>query len=266
MSTPTPPATSPSTTPAGTERVVLVTGGSRGIGRAAVRALHREGAYVVLHHRASAEAAAALVAELGAERVHVLTADLAQPGEPARLWAEAVAWRGHVDVLVNNAGVYLASPMGDDAAWTTGWADNLTVNLLAPAELCRLAVAHWREPGRTRGGRRGGIVVNVTSRAAHRGDDADHLAYGAAKGGLKSLTKGLARAFAGDRILAYDIAPGWVLTDMMGPDAETLAASMPMGEITPPEDVAEVIAFLASGRAPHTSGATIDVTGADYVR
>ena len=242
------------------ERVVLVTGGSRGIGRAAVRALHREGAHVVLHHRASAEAAARLVEELGDERVHVLTADLAQPGEPARLWREAVAWRGHVDVLVNNAGIYLASPMDDDDAWTSGWADNLTVNLLAPAELCRLAVHAWRTSGS------GGTIVNVTSRAAHRGDDADHLAYGAAKGGLQSLTKGLARAFARDRILAYDIAPGWVLTDMMGPEADELAATMPMGEITPPEDVAEVIAFLAAGRAPHTSGATIDVTGADYVR
>ena len=247
------------------ERVVLVTGGSRGIGRAAVRALHREGASVVLHHRASGQAAQALVDDLGAERVHVVTADLAEPEGPRQLWEQAVGWRGHVDVLVNNAGIYLASPMDDDAAWTSGWADNLTVNLLAPAALCRLAIAHWREPGRTAGG----IVVNVTSRAAHRGDDADHLAYGAAKGGLQSLTKGIARAFARDRIFAYDIAPGWVLTDMMGsdaPDPAELAATMPMGEITPPEDVAEVIAFLASGRAPHTSGATIDVTGADYVR
>ncbi|SDU94772.1 NAD(P)-dependent dehydrogenase, short-chain alcohol dehydrogenase family [Microlunatus sagamiharensis] len=247
------------------ERVVLVTGGSRGIGRAAVQALHREGAHVVLHHRASAEAADRLAEELGSAseegRVHVVAADLAQPGEPARLWEQALAWRGHVDVLVNNAGIYLASPMDDDDAWTSGWADNLTVNLLAPAELCRLAVRTWREAGT------GGIVVNVTSRAAHRGDDADHLAYGAAKGGLQSLTKGIARAFAGDRILAYDVAPGWVLTDMMAEtDAAALAASMPMGEITPPEDVAEVIAFLASGRVPHTSGATIDVTGADYVR
>ena len=242
------------------ERVVLVTGGSRGIGRAAVRALHREGAHVVLHHRASVEAVERVVEELGAERVHVLTADLSRPGEPARLWGEALGWRGHVDVLVNNAGIYQASPMDDDDAWTSGWADNLTVNLLAPAELCRLAVQTWQASGA------GGIVVNVTSRAAHRGDDADHLAYGAAKGGLQSLTKGIARAFARDRVLAYDIAPGWVLTDMMGPEADELAATMPMGEITPPEDVAEVIAFLASGRSPHTSGATIDVTGADYVR
>ncbi|MGI3785507.1 MAG: SDR family NAD(P)-dependent oxidoreductase [Janthinobacterium lividum] len=246
------------------DRVVLVTGGSRGIGRAAVRALHRDGFHVVLHHRSSAAAVQDLVSELGDERVHVVAADLAVPGEPERLWAEALAWRGRIDVLVNNAGVYLASPLDDAVGWDAGWNDNLTINLLAPATLCRLAVTHWR-------GLRdsvGGIVVNVTSRAAHRGDDADHLAYGASKGGLQSLTKGIARAFARDRVLAYDIAPGWVLTDMMtdGPEADALAASMPMGEITPPEDVAEVIAFLASGRSRHTSGATIDVTGADYVR
>lgn len=205
-------------------RVVLVTGGSRGIGRAAVRVLHRDGFHVVLHHRASGAAAQALVSELGAERVHVVAADLAVPGAPERLWAEAVGWRGHVDVLVNNAGVYRASPLDDVDAWDDGWTDNLMINLLAPATLCRLAVLHWRGAG-------GGIVVNVTSRAAHRGDDGDHLAYGAAKGGLQSLTKGIARAFAPDRVLAYDVAPGWVLTDMMtdGPEVAELAASMPMG-------------------------------------
>ena len=122
-------------------------------------------------------------------------------------------------------------------------------------------------PFRIRAGDGTWVDVELMSSMVHS-DDGDHLAYGAAKGGLQSLTKGIARAFARDRVLAYDIAPGWVLTDMMsdGPEVAALAASMPMGEVTPPEDVAEVIAFLASGRSPHTSGATIDVTGADYVR
>ena len=246
-------------------RVVLVTGGSRGIGAASVRALHRDGAHVVLHHRSSGAAAQALADQLGdgADEglLHVVAADLARPGEPERLWAEALAWRGRLDVLVNNAGVYLGSPLDDADAWDRGWSDNLAVNLLAPATLCRLAVTHWHGAG-------GGVIVNVTSRSAHRGDDGDHLAYGASKGGLQALTKGIARAFAGDRVLAYDVAPGWVLTDMMaeGPEVEALVASLPMGEVTPAEDVAEVVAFLASGRSPHTTGATIDVTGADYVR
>jgi 3-oxoacyl-[acyl-carrier protein] reductase len=112
-----------------------------------------------------------------------------------------------------------------------------------------------------------GVIVNVASRSAHRGDDAEHLAYGAAKGGLLALTKGIARGFASERILAYAVAPGWVATDIAKEaDVTGLAASLPMREITPPSDVAEVVAFLASGRSPHTTGATIDITGADYVR
>lgn len=85
--------------------------------------------------------------------------------------------------------------------------------------------------------------------------------------GLLALTKGIARAFAGNRVLAYAVAPGWVATDLTADaDLTGTASGLPLGEVTPPEDVAEVIAFLASGRSPHTTGATIDITGADYVR
>lgn len=103
---------------------------------------------------------------------------------------------------------------------------------------------------------------------AHRGDDAEHLAYGAAKGGLLAFTKGIARGYAKDNILAYAVAPGWVVTDIsahISPD-DPMLSGLPLGEVTPPEDVAEMITFLASGRSQHTTGATIDITGADYVR
>jgi 3-oxoacyl-[acyl-carrier protein] reductase len=115
--------------------------------------------------------------------------------------------------------------------------------------------------------RSGGVIVNVASRSSHRGDDPDHLAYCAAKGGLVALIKGIARGFAADRILAFAVAPAWVATDLAaGVYSTDAAAQLPMGEPIPPHDVAEVIAFLASGRSPHTTGATIDITGADYVR
>lgn len=225
-------------------RVALVTGATRGIGRAIAETLRRDGATVITHGRGNADT----------------VGDLAVPGGPEAIWAQAIAQHGRIDVLINNAGAWLPSPVDEAAGWDAGWADNLALNLLAPATLCRLAIRHFRDIG-------GGIIVNLTSRSAHRGDDAEHLAYGAAKGGLLALTKGIARGFASERILAYAVAPGWVATDIAeGADVAGLAESLPMREITPARDVAEAVAFLASGRSPHTTGATIDITGADYVR
>lgn len=254
-------------TPAGplAGRTLLVTGGSRGIGRAVVRAAHRDGATVVLHYASSARSAEQLADELG-DRVHLVAGDLYRPGAAETIWAAAVAAAGQVDVLVNNAGAWIASPLDDSPddgpdcdTWAEGWRRNLVLNLTAPADLCRAAIRDFRCHG-------GGIIVNVASRSSHRGDDADHLAYGAAKGGLLALTKGIARGFAADGVLAYAVAPGWVATDLADGTDPAVLAGLPLGEVTPPEDVAEVIVFLASGRSRHTTGATIDITGADYVR
>ncbi|GAA1057252.1 epimerase [Agromyces luteolus] len=240
--------------------VVLVTGGSRGIGRATVETAHRDGAEVVVHYASNETAARALADALGS-RVHLVAGDLLEPGEAGRVWDRAVEAAGRIDVLVNNAGAWLASPLDDDANWTRGWEQNLQLNLQAPADLCRSAIRHYQERG-------GGIIINLASRSSHRGDDAEHLAYGAAKGGLLALTKGIARGYAKDGVLAYAIAPGWVATDIAASDPANagIAATLPLGEITPASDVAEMIAFLASGRSRHTTGATIDITGADYVR
>ncbi|MFI7480927.1 SDR family NAD(P)-dependent oxidoreductase [Kocuria sp. M1R5S2] len=239
-------------------RTVLVTGGSGGIGRATVEVAHREGAHVVLHWSRDATGAREARDALG-ERIHPVQGDLTSPGQRQDVWRQAVAWRGRLDVLVNNAGAWLASPLDDAVQWQEGWDANLALNLQAPADLCREAVLHFREHG-------GGAVVNVVSRSAHRGDDAGHLAYGAAKGGLLALTKGIARGFAADGVLAYAVAPGWVGTGIAAQAGADRAMGLPLGEVTPPGDVAEVIAFLASGRSRHTTGATVDITGADYVR
>lgn len=241
-------------------KTVLVTGASRGIGRATAVALHREGAHVVLHYGNDQDSARTTADRLG-DRVHLVQGDLRDPIERHRVWREAVGWRDGVDVLVNNAGAWLSSSIDCPDTWRLGWEANYELNLLAPADLCRLAILGFREGG-------GGIIVNITSRSAHRGDDAEHLAYGAAKGGLLALTKGIARGFGKENILAYAVAPGWVATDIAGDLAADAAvlAGLPLGEVTPPDDVAEVVAFLASGRSRHSTGSTIDITGADYVR
>ncbi|RBP65723.1 NAD(P)-dependent dehydrogenase (short-subunit alcohol dehydrogenase family) [Brevibacterium sanguinis] len=249
-------------------RKVLVTGASKGIGAEIARSVHRDGAAVVIHYGSDAAAASALAAELG-ERAHAVGADLSDPTGAEALWSQAVAALGGIDTLVCNAGAWIDSPLDDAERWRSGWAANLQLNLTSAADLCRLALLDFvRGSGSGPSDRAGGgTIITITSRSAHRGDDAEHLAYGAAKAGLLSLTKGIARGYGHLGVLAYAIAPGWVDTGLAaGAISPDVLAGLPLREVTPPEDVAELVAFLASRRSRHLTGATLDVTGADYVR
>lgn len=244
-------------------KTILVTGCSRGIGREIVSAALREGANVVAH-MGRRQPSHQTAENFSSEKVLQLYGDLLSSDDINKIWEKALAWRGRVDVLVNNAGIYCATPLDDITNWESGWASNLAVNLKAPADFCRHAIQHFEQSGE-------GIIINMASRSSHQGDDADHLAYGAAKGGLLALTKGIARAYASRGTLAYAITPAWVRTEMAEDHIETvgedtITAELPMREITPPADVAETVIFLASGRARHATGCTIDITGADYVR
>ena len=246
-------------------KVVLVTGGSRGIGAAIVGAVAAMDAFVVVHYGAGKARAKAVAEAVGSERSHLLGADFTDHGAVRALWADAVAWRGRVDVLINNAGIYEPAPVdGPFEAWNALWQRMLQVNLVAPAHLCREAILHYRD-------HHGGIIVNITSRAAHRGDAPDYMQYAASKGGLQTLTRNIARAYAADNVLAYAIAPGFVRTEMaesfIAVHGEAAAThDIPLGELPAPEEVANVAAFLATGKARHTTGATIDINGASYVR
>ena len=246
-------------------KVVLVTGGSRGIGAATVRALADAGAEVVLHYGRSRDRAEALADEVGRERCTLVRADLDDEAAMPGLWRDALAWKGRIDVLVNNAGIYVPGAIDDDfETWAEVWSRVLRVNLASAAHLCREAIRHYR-------GRDGGIIVNIASRAAFRGDAPDYSAYAASKGGMIALTRTIARAWGGDGVLAYAIAPGFVGTEMAeeffaAHGKEPVVREIPLGDVAPPEDLANVVTFLASGAAPHAPGTTIDLNGASYVR
>lgn len=248
-----------------TGKVVLVTGGARGIGAAIVRGLASVGAEAAFTFRSDPRPAEDLVSELGGERCFCLHADFTAPEDTRAAWERALAWRGRIDVLVNNAGVFEPATIDDsDDAWHQAWERTLRINLVAAADLCRAAVRHYRERG-------GGIIINIASRAAFRGDDPDYMHYAASKGGMVALTRSLARGFAAEKVLAYVLAPGFVRTEMAEDyvrrhGEEGILGEIPLGEMAAPRDVADIAVFLASGRARHATGTVIDINGASYVR
>jgi len=247
------------------QKIVLVTGASGGIGAACARGVVRAGGRVVLHEITTAGRARQLADELGKTSCHLIAADLAQSDAVPSLWAQAQAWQGRIDVLVNNAGIYEPADVASDfSIWERSWNRTLAINLLAPAHLCREAIRSFRASG-------GGIIINIASRAAFRGDDPDYMHYAASKAGIVAMTRTIARGFGRENITAFAIAPGFVRTDLNAAffskyGVEAAARDIPLGEIAEPEDIANTVIFLASGLARHATGTTIDINGASYVR
>lgn len=228
---------------------ILATGTSRGIGAAIFSALDKPGVRIVGQGTASG-----------------IPADFADPAAPAKLWDAVLAELGAVDVLINNAGVFEANPIDrDDAEWSAGWERTLRINLIAAAELSRRAVLHWKERGV------GGRIVNIASRAAHRGDSPEHWHYAAAKAGMVAMTKTIARSYAAEGILAFTICPGFTMTGtvdeyLASRGGQKLLADIPLGRPAMPEEVAEMARWLALDAPASMTGAVLDVNGASYVR
>jgi NAD(P)-dependent dehydrogenase (short-subunit alcohol dehydrogenase family) len=231
---------------------ILVTGASRGIGAAAYELLESRGHNAVGHSTKGGD--------------DLIGGDLTDPMAPRRIWSEALdRLGGHIDALVNNAGVYEGvDAEAPDAEWQAGWSRTLQINLQAPADLCRLAVAHFRKNG-------GGRIVNVASRAGWRGDSPQHWHYAASKSGLIGMTKTIARAYAAEGILAFAVAPGFTVSEMteeylQGRGGAAIVADIPLGRVASTNEVAEVIRWLATEAPASSTGSTIDVNGASYVR
>ena len=245
-------------------RAVLVTGASRGIGRAIAQAFARQGDRVAVHHRDSAGLAREVLAELPGSGHAIVRADLADPEAVRQMVDQAAADLGGLNVLVNNAGIYHWHPITEVSydQWQDAWRDTLAVNLTGAANVTWCAVQHMRQTG--------GRIVNVSSRGAFRGEPS-HPAYGASKAGLNAFGQSMARALAPYGISVATVAPGYVLTDMAAGDlnsarGEEIRAQSPFHRVAAPEEIAAAVVYLASDDAEWASGAILDLNGASYLR
>jgi 3-oxoacyl-[acyl-carrier protein] reductase len=250
---------------AGDGRAVLVTGGSRGIGRAIARAFAERGDRVAVHWGRSRERADRVLAELPGAGHVLVQADMADGGAVGAMVDRAAEELGGLDVLVNNAGVFTAHPPLSTSydEWQAAWAQTLAVNLLGAANATFRAVPHLIAAG-------GGAVVNVSSRGALRGEP-DTPAYGASKAGLNSFAQSMALALAPHGISVTCVAPGFVQTEMAravleGASGEAVRAQSPFGRVARPEEVASAVLWLSSPEARFSSGTIVDVNGASYLR
>lgn len=251
----------------------LVTGASRGIGRVIAMQLADRGVRVALHCRENRDAAERVLSTLAGDGHGIFAADLADPGATTRLWQDVTEHFGAVDILINNAGIYLEhGPLGADyPAWKSAWQRTLATNLVGPANLSFLAaqtMAARIDPLNAAFGR--GRIVNVSSRGAFRGEP-DAPAYGASKAGLNALSQSLAKALAPNAIYVYCVAPGWVETEMatqhlLGPEGAAILAQHPMGRVNGSDEVATAIVFCALDAPAAMTGGVIDVNGASYLR
>jgi NAD(P)-dependent dehydrogenase (short-subunit alcohol dehydrogenase family) len=251
------------------EKVVLLTGAASGIGAATARILGEAGAHIVGHYRADVERNGVedALSKVPPERKMLVAGDFIDPSAADRVWDAALAWKQRIDVLVLNAGTLVWGGLDDDEeTWQDSWMPQLQINAVAPAQMMRAAVKHYK----TRGG---GIIITISSWNAHRGaTNPAQIGYTASKAAVKSAAQTVARGYAKDKVLSYIISPGVVRTRMSLEFAETqggeekVTANLAMGEWVPPDEIGYLIAFLATGTVRHLTGATFDVNGASYVR
>ena len=232
---------------------VLITGASRGIGAATLELFKSHGHDVRGHSSRGSD--------------ELIAGDLMDPAAPRNVWDTALdELGGRIDVLVNNAGIYEAvADNAPDPEWHAAWERTMRINLQASADLCRLAVSHFLD----RGG--GGRIVNVSSRAAFRGDSPHHWHYAASKAGMVGMTRTIARGYAAENILAFAVAPGFTVSEMtaeylQGRGGAQIVADIPLGRVAHTSEVAEAIRWLAIDAPASATGTIIDVNGASYVR
>lgn len=246
-------------------KVALITGSSRGIGKAIAVLFAEAGARVAIHYQQNHVAAEETMHLIGGRDNAPFQANLADPVQARSLVSEVVGEMGCIDILVNNAGIFEEHPISRVSfeEWQDTWTRTLDVNLRGPANLCYWTAKHMIERG-------GGRIVNVSSRGAFRGEP-DAPAYGASKAALNAMSQSLAQALAPHGIFVCVVAPGFVETDMAsstldGPEGDIIRAQSPLKRVARADEVARAVLFLSSEGTEFMTGCILDVNGASYLR
>lgn len=248
------------------DKTALVTGASRGIGRAIVKRFAAAGANVALHYHQNRDAAERAFEELSGQGHILIQADIAKPDEVLRMVETVIDELGGLDILVNNAGAnFEHHPLAriDYRTWQNSWQKTIQTNLIGAANACYCAARHMIERG-------SGRIINVGSRGGYRGEPLAP-AYGASKAGLHAMSQSLAKYLGQYGIYVTAVAPGFVETEMShktlsGPQGDEIRNQSPLGRVATPEEVAHTVMFLASPGSEWLTGAVVDLNGASYLR
>lgn len=244
-------------------QVAVVTGGSRGIGAATVKLLAQAGARVVFSYRKATRAAREVVSNCRRGNAAAVRADVSKMKDARKLIETAVLQFGRLDILVANAGIWNADDLPIDRMSEKEWDEMMAINLKGVYSAIHYTVPHMKRLG-------SGSIVVISSTAGQRGE-AFHTHYGASKGGVISLVKGLSTELAPQRIRVNCVAPGWVDTDMCTPvtrnrrEARRINASIPLGRFARAEEIAMPILFLASPMASYITGEILNVNGGNVL-
>jgi 3-oxoacyl-[acyl-carrier protein] reductase len=242
-------------------KAALITGGSRGIGAATVKLFAQAGADVVFSYNKAKDAAQQVEQEARKHgtRVEAYKADVGRHAQNQKLVENAIARLGRLDIVVANAGIWNPEDLPIEKMTEQQWDEMIRINLKSVYSIIHFAVPQMIK-------QKSGKIIAITSTAAQRGESF-HTHYGASKGGVISLVKGLSTELARHNILVNSIAPGWVATDMSNPVIATKAgrkavtAAIPLGRPGTPEEIAGPILFLASDLANFLTGEIINVNG-----